>query len=1393
MKMNKFSRIIVSVLFLAAAATAAGAVTVPSKSIVNPVSQVLYVANNGASPATIRVYTRVETPVQGWTENTARTLLVSSPTAKANGMALSADGTKLLVALSDSYQSVLRIYSLDAQGLPTGGAIDATWTPGTYADPGGIAIVGNRVYVSDNGDEDVHVFSYNGGSSAAFLNDLDLPGILNLDDVAATAPDAGGNYLVFVSRKANSSTTKELFVYSVNGSGTATLVNSFDAQFPTSLKVVGNQLYMAINGTDGDIRIYDISAAYPYLSNPRTINNSDGVTASLFGLTAFDVSKSGRYLFFTQAQDQNEISTKLYKVDLTTLSVVRAGGTIQADGVTISPDGARLAVTYSGTGAQDSWNNTNIPELGFLGPIFGSITPTSTTYGNTPGVIIYGQNFFNSPAIQTQPGLYNVSSAFSSFQVVSSTQINATLKSGVPAGQYKVQLKNANLSKDGISTYGYSAYDAFTVNLNAATLTLQGSALDASNNPLPSGGSIRWTWNMLNQGENDYALLDGNGNTIPSQNQLGKVSTSIEQGLASNTLITRKVKAYIDNTPVGAQSAAASAYSSCATPYLSTPAVDATPSVTLNWTTSDPSGTKFEVYRKTSSVAYALIKTVTSTGNSVSYADTTVVSGTTYTYKVRGINGSNQAGNYSSEQATPTPVPSPSHAPSAPTNMEQYKADGTTVLASPSGRTNSKTVVLKFTVSDPDQTTAKTILPFVRIDGGSLVAGDAVNFNGTNVTTSITVANLADGTHSWDAETMNMTDNLTAGWVSSGKTFVVDTTGPSVTSTSPINNATGVALTAPITITFSEPLDQSTLTANLTVTENGYAKGKSITYDSATNTVTLTPSSAFGNGAAIVVAVNSGIKDLVGNPATVYIFSFTALSTTPPTVTRVYPSRAPNSSATNIVIEGTLFTNTTTAAIQTPTATPLTGIQFVSSTKLLATVPAGIAAGTYHITVSNATITSAQTSADTFQVTNGNENPSVPSQIKDLKAVTADTKVTLSWTNPTDNDMASLELRRYPSTIGFPVDHNTAGYTPLLTEIPAPGAVESYPDTNVVNGTTYYYVAFIKDTSGNWSTVESTAPNINAVKATPGTTIPITNLSITRDADTVNSSVSISWQSDPVNAPVDVYMLTGTFTTDAAAWTKTAASTNITTSKFTDATQVGTGTAKYYKVVGTGATLQNSDLAQDVVGKFDLSVGPSDTQPERALISLPLQTSGTNIASVFGTQPQENDAIAVIDNNFAIVSGKIYTGGSWQDISGTPGLNDLNQGYAFVYTTLNPKYMTVVGKVLETSNTRSIVGGTDANGPKLSWIANSLPMPVMVSDAKTGLNGLSSGADATVGAQTALIDANASIIGNNYALHNTSTTWVDTNTQSSTMVLEPGRGYMLTEPTITNYSWTQSR
>ena len=118
-----------------------------------------------------------------------------------------------------------------------------------------------------------------------------------------------------------------------------------------------------------------------------------------------------------------------------------------------------------------------------------------------------------------------------------------------------------------------------------------------------------------------------------------------------------------------------------------------------------------------------------------------------------------------------------------------------------------------------------------------------------------------------------------------------DTTAPSVISTVPAANATGVAATTNVTATFSEDMDQSTLTTStFTLTKQGSTSplAATVSYDSSSKKATLDPATdleANTSYTARVTGGSSGAKDLAGNAlAQDYSWAF-ATATPPPDTT----------------------------------------------------------------------------------------------------------------------------------------------------------------------------------------------------------------------------------------------------------------------------------------------------------------------------------------------------------------------------------------------------------------------------------------------------------------------------------------------------------------------------
>ncbi len=92
-----------------------------------------------------------------------------------------------------------------------------------------------------------------------------------------------------------------------------------------------------------------------------------------------------------------------------------------------------------------------------------------------------------------------------------------------------------------------------------------------------------------------------------------------------------------------------------------------------------------------------------------------------------------------------------------------------------------------------------------------------------------------------------------------------------------------------------------------------------------------------------------------------------------------------------------------------------------------------------------------------------------PANVINLALVAGDGTITLSWSNPTDVDLAGVKILRKLS--GFPT--NPTDGTVIFT-----GSASSYLDSGLANGTMYYYGVFAYDTSNNFASgaIASGAP-----------------------------------------------------------------------------------------------------------------------------------------------------------------------------------------------------------------------------------------------------------------------------------------------------------------------------
>jgi len=226
--------------------------------------------------------------------------------------------------------------------------------------------------------------------------------------------------------------------------------------------------------------------------------------------------------------------------------------------------------------------------------------------------------------------------------------------------------------------------------------------------------------------------------------------------------------------------------------------------------------------------------------------------------------------------------------------------------------------------------------------GGTAVAG-VVNCTGTTATFSPTAV-LAPNTVYTATITSGAMDPegepLVSGVVPNPWTFrtAPAPTQPTVISTVPVNNATGVPVNQKIAATFSEAMNPATIN-NTTFTltgPGGAAVAGAVTYVVSGSVATFTPTANLAPVTTYVATVTTGAQDLAGNGlASNYGWTFTtsaAPDTTRPTVIATIPTNGATGVPINQAVSATFSKamdpatiNNTTFTLTGPGTTPVTG------------------------------------------------------------------------------------------------------------------------------------------------------------------------------------------------------------------------------------------------------------------------------------------------------------------------------------------------------------------------------------------------------------------------------------------------------------------------------------
>ncbi|HUQ17991.1 MAG TPA: Ig-like domain-containing protein [Gemmatimonadaceae bacterium] len=228
------------------------------------------------------------------------------------------------------------------------------------------------------------------------------------------------------------------------------------------------------------------------------------------------------------------------------------------------------------------------------------------------------------------------------------------------------------------------------------------------------------------------------------------------------------------------------------------------------------------------------------------------------------------------------------------------------------GVSTGATVVVTFNEPIDAQTVNTTTFSLKVTATGANIPG-TVTFNPTTLVAEFKPTSaLPSGTSITATVTAGVKDlagnplQLTAGSPGTWTFTTRDETAPTVLGFTPANGQVGVGTNPPITVTFSEAMDQNTIntsTITLRVTSTGALVPGAVTYNATTHVATFTPNAPLAVPVNYTIGVSTGVKDLAGNALAVAASSsFTTADLSAPTVT----STSPASGAANVPVNSTI-------------------------------------------------------------------------------------------------------------------------------------------------------------------------------------------------------------------------------------------------------------------------------------------------------------------------------------------------------------------------------------------------------------------------------------------------------------------------------------------------------
>jgi hypothetical protein len=564
---------------------------------------------------------------------------------------------------------------------------------------------------------------------------------------------------------------------------------------------------------------------------------------------------------------------------------------------------------------------------------------------------------------------------------------------------------------------------------------------------------------------------------------------------------------------------------------------------------------------------------------------------------------------------------------------------------------NSKITATFSEAMDPSTLTTATFM--VKGPGTTAVAG-TVTYVGTTATFTPS-ANLAGNTLFTATVTVGAKDlagnamtNFFDWSFLTGAT--PDTTPPEVISTVPVNNATGVLINSKITASFSEAMDQLTVTTATFMLKGPGTTAVAGTVTYAGTTATFTPSANLAGNTLFTATITTGVKDLAGNAMTAnFVWTFTT-GATPDTTPPEVISTVPVNNATGVLINSKITATfseamdastltTATFMVKGPGTTAVAGVVTYTGTIATFTPSANLAGNT----VFTATITAGAKDL----AGNALESDFGGSGWTFTTGATPDTTPpTVISTLPADNATNVLVNSNVTATFSEAMDASTIttvtfmlkgpGTTAVAGAVTYAGTTATFNPTNDLAGNTLFTATITtgtKDLAGNALAVNYVWTFTTG--ATPDTTPPtvISTLPVDNAIDvfvTSNLTATFSEAMDALTITALTFTLKGPGITPVAG-----AVTYVGTSAIFNPTNDLAGNTLYTATITTGAKdLAGNAIESDHVWTFTTE----DKTPPAVISTLPLDSAinvlvNTNLTVTFS---EEMDALTITTVTFKL-------------------------------------------------------------------------------------------------------------------------------------------------------------